>query len=95
MPLAHPPGHAQAGFGEAVVRIGSVEQRAIRAGPIRIPKARTPRQRWCDSFSMAARVRRSVTEMEGQPPPSGGWPRRIWRGGSRRSTPLRIPLAEA
>ncbi len=27
-PLAHPPGHAQADFGEAVVIIGGVEQKA-------------------------------------------------------------------
>lgn len=28
MPLAHPPGHAQADFGEAVIVIGGVEQKA-------------------------------------------------------------------
>jgi len=28
VPLAHPPGHAQADFGEAMVRIGGVEQKA-------------------------------------------------------------------
>jgi len=28
VPLAHPPGHAQADFGEAVVVIGGVEQKA-------------------------------------------------------------------
>jgi transposase len=28
VPLAHPPGHAQADFGEAIVRIGGVEQKA-------------------------------------------------------------------
>jgi hypothetical protein len=28
VPLAHPPGHAQADFGEAIVIIGGVEQKA-------------------------------------------------------------------
>ena len=28
VPLAHPPGHAQADFGEAVIVIGGVEQKA-------------------------------------------------------------------
>jgi transposase len=28
VPLSHPPGHAQADFGEAMVAIGDVEQKA-------------------------------------------------------------------
>jgi transposase len=28
VPLSHPPGHAQADFGEAVVKIGGIEQKA-------------------------------------------------------------------
>ncbi len=35
VPLAHTSGHAQADFGEAMVRIGGVEQKGafLRAGP--------------------------------------------------------------
>ena len=43
VPLAHPPGHAQADFGEAIVRIGGVEQ-----------KAKVPAVKSLDSFNFAA-----------------------------------------
>ena len=35
VPLSHPPGHAQCGFGEALVIIGGVEQKGplLRPGP--------------------------------------------------------------
>ena len=59
VPLAHPPGHAQADFGEAMVRIGGVEQKAhffvldlphsdacyVRAYPAAVAEA------WVDAIS--------------------------------------------
>ena len=67
VPLAHPPGHAQADFGEAVAIIGGVEQKAhfflmdlphsdacfVRAYPAAIASA-TCAQNWLAAISPAA-----------------------------------------